>query len=137
MEAPVSFALYRLDLTGLRAAQVVNYRGVLYDVDRVEVSESFGGRRHGGSPWGIQTTLDLKLNRARWVDEPGIEPPADPLVLPDMSGARKTVINGQAWWIESLSEEAAYIWGVGVPPEPEHIGLRLIRNPTEDEETTR
>jgi len=136
MDTPVSFAPYRLDLSGLRAGQVVDYAGVFYDVKRVAAREELGGRRYSGSPWGVQTTIELDLERARWTDEPGNQPPADALVLPGLRGERKTVINGQAYWIDSLSETAAYVWGLGVtsPSEPEHIELRLIRNPNEDQE---
>ncbi|MGW3992377.1 hypothetical protein ACWEF6_02705 [Amycolatopsis sp. NPDC004772] len=48
------------DLTGLRAGKLVNFHGVLYDVERVEVRESLGGRdRSNGSPLAIETKVDI------------------------------------------------------------------------------
>ncbi|EOD66890.1 hypothetical protein [Amycolatopsis vancoresmycina] len=128
-----------LDLTGLRAGQLVSYQGVLYDVERLEVRETLGGRnRDTGAPIMNETKVELRLLRARWTDEPWIETPTDVLALPDFSDRRVTpVINGQAYYLHSLDLRGAYITGVrgsfsGVAPKPEQIDVELIRSPPGD-----
>jgi hypothetical protein len=100
------------DLTGLRAGQLVSHRGVLYDVRQVEVREMLGGRSPvDGGPLAIETRLDVKLERARWLDEPRLpafEAPADVFVLPELQGERKTVINGLAYWLHAVSMNRTY-----------------------------
>lgn len=137
------FTPYRLDLAGLRAGQLVKHDGVLYDVEKVEVRETLGGRdKDTGAPLMIETRVDVELYRARWTDQPGIEPPAA-LELPDLRDPHhKVVINGQAYRIWSLGLEAVYISGFrgsfsGVADEPERIRLQLVRNPIEDPEDGR
>ncbi len=100
----IAFTPYRLDLTGLRAGQLVSHAGVLYDVDRVEVQEKLGGRNvKTGAAEMIETQVEIKLVRARWVHDPWIDAPTEFLVLPELDpGLRKTVINGQAYWVCKL-----------------------------------
>lgn len=129
------------ELTGLRAGQVVNYAGTLYDVERVEVRETLGGRDHNdGGPLSIETRLDVKLERARWTDKPWITAPTAVLVLPQLETERKTVINGLAYWLSSALVQRAYLARGPRTPEqdvPESIELQLIRNPLEDPEVSR
>lgn len=126
------------DLTGLRAGHVVNYAGTLYDVERVEVIETLDGRdKDTGAPLMIETRVELRLQRARWTDAPWIEPPTDVLVLPELQGERKTVINGQSYWLYSALMNRAYPARGPRTPEhdvPDSIELQLIRNPMEDPE---
>lgn len=128
------------DLTGLRAGQLVSYRGVLYDVQQVETRETLGGRaKDDGGPLSIETRLDIKLERARWLAEPRLpafEAPADVFVLPELSGRmNKTVINGLAYWLHAVSLNRTYpAYGRRTPEHdvPESIELELTRNPFED-----
>lgn len=145
MPDQTAFTPYRLDLTGLRAGQLVKHHGVVYDVEKLEVRETLGGRtKDTGAPLMIETRVDVELHRARWTDQPWIEPPTA-LELPDLKvhpRDLKPVINGQAYRVCSLMMEAAYITGFrgsfsGVADEPEHIQLQLIRNPLEDQEADR
>lgn len=137
-----AFTPARIDLTGLRAGQLVKHDGVLYDVEKLDVRETLGGRnKDTGAPLMIETRVDVELHRARWTDDPWIEPPAA-LELPDLKVPPrdlKPVINGQAYRVYSLMMEAAYVTGFrgsfsGVADEPEHIQLQLIRNPLADPE---
>jgi hypothetical protein len=131
------------DLTGLRAGQLVSHRGVLYDVRQVEVRETLGGRDHNtGAPLAIETRVDVKLDRATWIDRPWLEAPADVFVLPELQGERSAVINGQAYWLHSVSLNRAYLDGLRrstTPAEevPISIELQLLRNPHEDPEAER
>lgn len=124
------------DLTGLRAGQLVSHHGVLYDVQRVEVREMLGGRdRNDGGPLSIETRLDVKLERARWLDEPRLpafEAPADVFVLPEIDGEKTIVINELGYWLHSFSTRRSYVAGIRATPEttpPESIELQLVRNP--------
>jgi hypothetical protein len=112
---------------------------VLYDVQSVEVRETLGGRSPvDGGPLAIETRLDVKLERARWFDEPRLpvfEVPADVFVLPELQGERKTVINGLAYWLYAVSLNRTYpAYGTRTPGHdvPESIELQLTRNPLED-----
>lgn len=143
-EQTAAFTPIPLDLTGLRAGQVVKHGGVLYEVERLEVRETLGGRNHDtGAPVMNETKVELRLLRARWTDKPWIDPPADVLELPDLTNPRHmAVINGQGYYLHSLDMHAVYVTGArggftGVAAEPEQIDVELVRNPLADPESDR
>jgi hypothetical protein len=125
---------YALDLTGMRAGDVVDVDGTFYGVHRLDVDETVNGRdRFTGQALYLATTVQLKLERAHWLATPGAIQPSSALAL--ALRGRKTTINGQGYLVNLVSEQLVYLnsgkaTGDGTP---ERIEITLTRNPYEDD----